>query len=188
MNKNDLINLLKEVEEEKRKNRYLEKVSLNEFNKAVKKNNGDKYDDEDIKKMYNSLPNPCRSTLHAGGYDFYAPYDFVLKPGETIVVPTGFKVHMNEDEVFNLFIRSGTGFKYNVRLSNQVGIIDADYYGNESNEGHMFISFTNHGKKDWENVGLESKMAQGIFMPYYITRDDNNLNSVRKGGFGSTSK
>jgi len=188
MDKSVLINMLKEIEEEKRQNRYLEKVSLGEFSKAVKKNNSDKYSDEEIEKMYNDLPSPCRSTLHAGGYDFYAPYDFVLKPGETIVVPTGFKVHMNDDEIFNLFIRSGTGFKYNVRLSNQVGIIDADYYGNESNEGHMFISFTNHGKKDWENVGLESKMAQGIFMPYYVTRDDNSLNNIRKGGFGSTSK
>ena len=67
-------------------------------------------------------------------------------------------------------------------------IIDVDYYGNESNEGHMFVSFTNHGKKEWVNEGLVSKMNQGIFMPYYITRDDNVLNSVRKGGFGSTSK
>lgn len=188
MNKNELMELLKEVEEEKRKNRYLEKVSLSEFSKAVKKNNGDKYSDVEIEEMYNKLPSPARSTLNAGGYDFYAPYDFVLEPGETIVIPTGFKVHMNDDEIFNLFIRSGTGFKYNVRLSNQVGIIDADYYGNESNEGHMFISFTNHGKKPWENKGLESKMAQGIFMPYYITRDDNSLNNIRKGGLGSTSK
>ena len=65
---------------------------------------------------------------------------------------------MNTDEVFNLFVRSGTGFKYNVRLSNQVGIIDADYYNNESNEGHMFVAFTNHGKRDWINKGIESKI------------------------------
>lgn len=188
MNKVELLELLKEIEEEKKNNRYLEKVSLTEFIKGVKKQTNDKYSDKEIEEMYNKLPYPCRSTLHAGGYDFYAPYDFVLKPGETIVVPTGFKVHMNDDEIFNLFVRSGTGFKYNVRLSNQVGIIDADYYNNESNEGHMFISFTNHGKKDWENKGLESKIAQGIFMPYFTTKDDNNLNSVRKGGFGSTSK
>jgi len=95
---------------------------------------------------------------------------------------------MNDDEIFNLFVRSGTGFKYNVRLSNQVGVIDADYYGNETNEGHMFVSFTNHGSKEWVNEASVSKMAQGIFMPYYTTRDDNCLNNIRKDGFGSTSK
>lgn len=188
MNKNDLLDLLNEIEEEKRKNRYLEKVSLVEFTKAVKQNTNNKYNDDEIKKLYDNLPNPCRSTLHAGGYDFYAPYDFILKPGETIVVPTGYRVHMNDDEIFNLFVRSGTGFKYNVRLSNQVGIVDADYFGNENNEGHMFVSFTNHGKKDWENHALVSKMAQGIFMPYYVTFDDNHSNNIRKYGFGSTDK
>ena len=188
MNKSDLITLLKEIEEDKIKNRYLEKISLNEFSKSVRKYNGDKFSDIEIKEMYDNLPSPCRSTLHAGGYDFYAPYDFVLKPGETIIVPTGFRVHMNNDEIFNLFVRGGTGFKYNVRLSNQVGIIDADYFGNETNEGHMFVSFTNHGSKSWENRGLESKMAQGIFMPYYTTCDDNCLNNIRKSGFGSTNK
>ena len=124
----------------------------------------------------------------------FLPYDFVLKPGETIVVPTGFRVHMNDDETFNLFIRSGTGFKYNVRLSNQIGIIDADYYGNSKNEGHMFVSFTNHGNKDWINKSIgvskmdKAKMVQGVFMPFYLTRDDECLNIVRNGGFGSTSK
>lgn len=188
MKKEKLKKLLEEIEMEKRQNRFFEKVSFEEFVKGVKKNCSVELSESKIRKMYEALPYPTRSTLHAGGYDFYAPYDFVLKPGETIVVPTGFKVHMNDDEIFNLFVRSGTGFKYNVRLSNQVGIIDADYYNNESNEGHMFVSFTNHGKKDWENKGIESKMNQGIFMPYYVTRDDNNLNSVRTGGFGSTSK
>lgn len=188
MDKKELLGLLEEIENDRRKNRFFEKVSLGEFAKGVKKHNSS-LSDEEINNLYEGLKYPCRSTLNAGGYDFFTPYDFVLKAGETIVVPTGFKVHMNGDEIFNLFIRSGTGFKYNVRLSNQVGIIDADYYNNENNEGHMFISFTNHGSKDWVNkVSEDSKIAQGIFMDYYKTIDDNNLNKVRKGGFGSTSK
>lgn len=46
---------------------------------------------------------------------------------------------MNEDEVLFLIVRSSMGFKYNVRLCNQVGIIDKDYYNNIDNEGHIFI-------------------------------------------------
>lgn len=195
MNKLELKGLLEEIENEKRVNRFFEKVSFEEFKKGMLKNyNDEEFSDEKLLEIYNDLPYPCRSTKRAGGYDFFAPYDFILKPGETRVIPTGFKVHMNDDEIFNLFIRSGTGFKYNVRLSNQVGIIDADYYNNENNEGHMFVSFTNHGSKDWVNVSYKkafeekSKMAQGVFMPYYKTIDDNNMNKTRKGGFGSTSK
>lgn len=193
MGKEELLKLLEEVEIDRRANRFFEKISLEEFSQGVK-NNTKNYSDEEIKQMYEELPYPCRSTIHAGGYDFFAPYDFVLKPGETIVVPTGFRVHMNDDEIFNLFIRSGTGFKYNVRLSNQIGIVDADYYGNSKNEGHMFASFTNHGTKDWVNksIGLKreekAKMVQGVFMPYYLTKDDECLNIVRNGGFGSTNK
>ena len=188
MSKEELMALLEELEKDRRKNRFFEKVSFEEFSKGVNKHNSG-LSEEEIKVLYNNLKYPCRSTLHAGGYDFYTPYDFVIKPGETKVVPTGFKVHMNGDEVFNLFVRSGTGFKYNVRLSNQIGIIDADYYDNVNNEGHMFVSFTNHGDKEWVNkVSEDSKIVQGLFMRYYKTVDDNNLNKVREGGFGSTSK
>lgn len=188
MDKKELLSLLEEIENDRRKNRYFEKVSLEEFTKGVKKCNGDLSDGE-IEKLYENLKYPSRSTVNAGCYDFFVPYDFVVKPGETKLVATGFKVHMNTDETFNIVVRSGTGVKYNVRLSNQIGIIDADYYGNDGNEGHIFISYTNHGSKDWCNLISEnSKIVQGFFMQYHTTRDDKNLNIVRKGGFGSTSK
>ncbi len=54
---------------------------------------------------------------------------------------------MNEDEVLFLIVRSSMGFKYNVRLCNQVGIIDKDYYNNIDNEGHIFIKIQNEGTK-----------------------------------------
>lgn len=44
---------------------------------------------------------------------------------------------MNEDEMLMIVVRSSQGFKYNVRLCNQVGIIESDYYNNETNEGHL---------------------------------------------------
>ena len=188
MDKKELLSLLEEIENDRRKNRFFEKVSVGEFIKGVKKCN-DELREEEIIQLYDNLKYPSRSTLNAGCYDFFTPYDFVVKPGETKLVATGFKVHMNGDETFNIVVRSGTGVKHNVRLSNQIGIIDADYYGNEGNEGHIFISYTNHGNKDWSNtISENSKIVQGFFMDYHTTRDDKNLNIVRKGGFGSTSK
>ena len=56
---------------------------------------------------------------------------------------------MNEDEVLFLIVRSSMGFKYNVRMTNQTGVIDSDYYNNETNEGHMWISLQNEGKEDF---------------------------------------
>ena len=78
------------------------------------------------------------------------------------------------------------GFKYNGRLCNQLGLIDKDYYNNESNEGHIFIKIKNEGDKEFV-VNKGDAIAQGIFMKYLIT-DDDDTNNVRVGGIGSTNK
>lgn len=74
------------------------------------------------------------------------------------------------------------GFKYNIRLVNQVGIIDADYYNNKDNEGHIFIKIQNEGN---ETVKLkaEEAIAQGIFIKYLTTESDNNLGIERKSDY-----
>lgn len=74
------------------------------------------------------------------------------------------------------------GFKYNIRLVNQVGIIDADYYNNKDNEGHIFIKIQNEGN---ETVKLKAgeAIAQGIFIKYLTTESDNNLGIERKSDY-----
>ena len=109
--------------------RKFEKVSYTEYKKEV---NGSI--DE-----YNSYNIPRRKTKNSAGYDFESIIDFVLKPGESKKIPLGIKATMNNDEALMIYVRSSSGFKYNVRMCNQVGIIDSDYYGNKDNEGHIFI-------------------------------------------------
>ena len=70
------------------------------------------------------------------------------------------------------------GFKYNVRLCNQVGVIDADYYNNEDNEGHIWLRIQNEGDKAVEFKKGEA-IAQGIFMKYLTTNSDNILTDKR---------
>ena len=154
--------------------RKFEKISEKEYEKVLK----EKCDYEDIKL-------PVRSTAHSAGYDFISPFTFELNPGETIKVPSGIKVTMNEDEFLAILVRSSMGFKYNVRLCNQVGIIDSDYYNNPDNEGHMFIALKNEGEKVFK-VEKGDKYAQGIFQKYLLT-DDDKANGERLGGFGSTN-
>ena len=157
--------------------RKFEKISYEQFKKDVKED----------KELYESYNLPMRSTKNSAGYDFFAIYDYTLKPGEIMKVPTGIKASMESDEVLFLIDRSSMGFKYNVRMCNQVGVIDQDYYNNSNNEGHIWIRIQNEGDKDYI-VKKGEGIIQGIFMKYLKTYDDIESDSVRSGGFGSTTK
>lgn len=144
--------------------------------------------EKDLKEVceYSDLSLPTRSTKHSAGYDFKSPIEFTLNPGESKKVPTGIKASMNEDEFLAILVRSSMGFKYNIRLCNQVGIVDSDYYNNPDNEGHIFIKIQNEGKEAL-TINKGDRFAQGIFMNYLITDDDMAFGE-RTGGFGSTNK
>ena len=120
-----------------------------------------------------------------GGRDAYAPR--FLRPGETAKIPTGIRARIADGWFLAIFPRSGLGFKYRLQLNNTVGVVDSDYYRSD-NEGHIFVKITNDSK---EGKILElpagSGFAQGIFLPFGITEDDE-AEGVRNGGFGSTGK
>lgn len=142
---------------------------------------------EMIQEIYDQILLPRRATKGSAGYDFFSPIDFSLAPGETIKIPTGIRVFIEESWVLNIFPRSGLGFKFRLQMNNTVGIIDSDYFYSD-NEGHIFVKLTNdsnEGKK--VSVAKGTGMVQGIFMQYGITIDDE-VTEVRNGGFGSTTK
>ena len=136
---------------------------------------------------YNMLKLPARATRGSAGYDFYAPADITLAPGETAKVPTGIRVKIDDGWVLKIYPRSGLGFKFRLQLNNTVGIIASDYYYSD-NEGHIFIKITNDSNEG-KTVSVKSGdgFAQGIFVEYGITVDDD-ANEVRNGGCGSTTK
>lgn len=142
---------------------------------------------EEALAAYESVRLPKRATAGSAGYDFFAPLPFVLKPGETINIPTGIRVFMEESYVLLCFPRSGLGFKFRLQLNNTVGVIDSDYYYSD-NEGHIFIKLTNDSNEG-KTLALEagSGFAQGIFLQYGITEDDE-ASAARNGGFGSTTE
>lgn len=150
-----------------------EKVSLQEFSKTCPQTD------------YDKIILPKRATSGSAGYDFFALNDFTLNPSETIKIATGIRVKIDEGWVLKIYPRSGLGFKYRLRLDNTVGIIDSDYYFAD-NEGHIFIKMTNCGDKPLTVEGGKA-FAQGVFVEYGITVDDD-CESVRTGGFGSTDK
>ncbi|MDY3017238.1 deoxyuridine 5'-triphosphate nucleotidohydrolase [Blautia sp.] len=150
------------------------------------KDNFPEASDEEIKEIYKNIALPKRATAGSAGYDFYAPADFSIAPGESIKIPTGIRVEMDQEWVLKCYPRSGLGFKYRLQLNNTVGIIDSDYFYSD-NEGHMFAKLTNDGREG-KTVELAkgTGFMQGIFVEYGITVDDD-ATGIRNGGFGSTT-
>lgn len=142
---------------------------------------------EQVEELYEKINLPKRATAGSAGYDFYSPITFTLKPGETIKIPTGIRVKIQEDWVLKCYPRSGLGFKFRLQLNNTVGIIDSDYYFSD-NEGHIFSKITNDSNEE-KSLTIEkgNGFMQGIFVEYGITVDDD-ATETRNGGFGSTTK
>jgi len=133
---------------------------------------------------------PKRSTKNAAGYDFEAAEDCIIpafKPGmKPTLIPTGVKSYMMEDEVLIIVPRSSGPKKKGILFPHSMGVIDSDYYGNESNDGHIFVQCINIKDEDVQITKGET-IAQGFFQKFLIT-DDDSAEGERIGGFGSTSK
>lgn len=136
---------------------------------------------------YADIIMPRRATAYSAGYDIFAPINIILHPGESITVPTGLKILIPIGYFLMIVPRSGLGFKYQIGLANTVGIIDADYYNNPDNEGHILVKLVNHGDKDCL-INAGQAFCQGILMQHYILNDDFTEKETRKGGIGSTDK
>lgn len=142
---------------------------------------------EEVQEIYEGISLPVRATAGSAGYDFFAPVEITLQPGETVKIPTGIRVEMEQDWVLKCYPRSGLGFKYRLQLNNTVGIIDSDYFYSD-NEGHIFAKLTNDTNEGKTLViPAGTGFMQGIFVEYGITVDDA-AEGVRNGGFGSTTK
>ena len=129
---------------------------------------------------------PQRKTGASTGYDFASAEAVVIPAGECALVPTGVKAYMQRDEVLLIYIRSSTALKKRLMLMNSVGVIDADYYGNAENEGHIYIPLCNCGKEA-VHIAAGERIAQGIFTRYLtVDGDTAGQGNVRAGGFGST--
>lgn len=136
---------------------------------------------------------PRRSTKGSAGYDFHAPYDFILTPGEWTDVDTGVRFDGSEvvkcpidsyeyvDEVKQwvmlLFPRSGLGTRYGVRFANTVGVIDMDYRDNIRAKMTSDVPVI---------IRKGERFMQGIIIPYGVFASELEPTERRRGGHGST--
>ena len=132
---------------------------------------------------------PIRKTRNSAAYDLEAAEDTIIpkfKLGQKpTLIPTGLKAYMQSDEVLKLYPRSSGPKKQGILFPHSSGIIDADYYGNEDNDGHIFVQCINIKDED-VMIKKGEAIAQGMFQKFLIA-DEDKADGERKGGFGSTS-
>ena len=160
-----------------------EKVSRKQFIEACANNYP--YVLDIISKWYEDIKLPNRGTAGSAGYDFRSPMDVNIIPEDSFIFVTGIRCRMLPQYFLMIVPRSSLGFRYKLTLDNTVGIIDSDYY-NSDNEGHIMIKVTNNSDKTLV-VKAGDKIAQGIFLPY-IKTDDDDVTENRNGGIGITGR
>lgn len=167
-----------------------QKVSYKQFLWDCSKNNDFEkyYCYYDLKYIWEKIQLPVRSTSGSAGYDFFSPFNFSLAPRQTIIFPLGIRCKIKEGWFLGMFPRSSLGFKYRLQIDNTVGVIDSDYYYSD-NEGNINISLTNDSTDENKICTIKEgdRIAQGIFLPYGITWNDETT-AKRTGGIGSTGK
>lgn len=135
-----------------------------------------------------NLPLPTRQTAQSAGYDLACAKEVILPVGQITLVPTGVKAYMPADEYLGIHIRSSMAVRHGLTLINNMGIIDADYYGNAKNEGHIMLPVLNLGAKV-VHLPKGTRIAQGIFQRYLLADGDTcDAGAYRVGGFGSTGE
>ena len=129
---------------------------------------------------------PEKGSKYAAGYDFINPEDTFVSSSGVTYVRTGIKAKFPNDVALLLLNRSSNPKKKELFLANGVGLVDADYYNNEDNEGEICFAFMTTS-----NIPIlikaGEKLGQGMFIKY---QDITGLNvdnvEERNGGFGST--
>lgn len=139
---------------------------------------------DEYRKNKGEIKLPTRGSQHSAGYDFYSPIDITIQPNESAMIWTDIKANMYWNNVLMLFVRSSMG-KHPIVIANGTGIIDADYYSNEGNDGNIGFRLLNLGDTPYE-IKIGDRIGQGVFVKYGTVKDDNTT-GTRQGGFGSTN-
>ena len=139
---------------------------------------------EKVKRIQEDIKLPERSTLNSAGYDFFALEDIIFNPETITRVFTGVKCELMPNQVLILANRSSNPSKKGLILTNGIGVIDADYYGNPDNDGEIAFEFYNMRECTVE-IKKGEKLGQGLILKFDKTEDDFVTN-VRKSGWGST--
>jgi dUTP pyrophosphatase len=136
-----------------------------------------------IKYFKNCDYEPLRFTPGSAGFDVFAciKHSYVLKPGEIFLVPTGFGLDMELDEIVGMLLPRSSLSIRRIVLSNSVGVIDSDYHD------EIRVPLINNGSKEF-SIMKGMRVAQLLFVPIWLPKFEvvEHFNNFQRGGFGST--
>jgi len=139
-------------------------------------------------RLGNTIELPDYATTGSAGLDLRACIDddLILEPGETILIPTGLAIHIDDASLAAVILpRSGLGHKHGIVLGNLVGLIDSDY------QGQLFVSCWNRGQTAFKIV-VGERIAQMVFVPVvqvgFEQVEEFTSSDRGTGGFGHTGR
>jgi len=149
---------------------------------------------------------PQYAHVDDSGLDVYALDDHTIAPGETKLIPTGFKVALPPGYELQVRPKSGRALKTKLRIANTPGTIDAGYRDEVgvivenvdppiraihilSNETPITAGDIEFGQS--YTIGKGEKFAQLVLsevpkVAFYRVDTVNEIGENRNGGFGST--
>ncbi len=133
------------------------------------------------------LPIPAYATAGAAGFDLRAavPNDapLLLRPGERLLVPTGFACAVPHGYEIQVRPRSGLAVKHGVTVTNTPGTVDSDY------RGPLMVCLINLGAEPFA-ISRGDRIAQAVvaLAPQLTLIEVEDLEATVRGegGFGST--
>lgn len=138
-----------------------------------------------IKRFSKELPLPEYKTPGAAGFDLSARGRTVIAPGAIVLVPLNVAIEPPPGYFVLLAARSSL-HKRGLVPANGVGIIDADYMGNDDEYKVVLYNFSNVEAV----IEAGERIAQGVFVPLTQVEweEVDDMGARSRGGFGSTGK
>lgn len=136
-------------------------------------------------ELMKKLRDIVETVLVDADIDFKTDFSTIINKGQPKLVKTGIKAYMQPDEFLALYNRSSNPIKRKLILTNGTGVVDSDYYNNADNEGEIAFQFINNGYDDIV-IKKGERIGQGIFQKFLLVANEEEVDTVRKGGHGST--
>lgn len=126
---------------------------------------------------------PVYTTAGAAGADVRAAlqHEVVLKPGCSVLIPTGLKLAIPEGYEVQVRPRSGLALKNQITVLNTPGTIDSDY------RGEVGVILINHGKQDFvitPGMRIAQLVVAQVVQASFIPCQELAETARSVGGFG----
>lgn len=126
-----------------------------------------------IKQVYDGIILPHRVSKNSPYYNIYFPFgDTSLVPNQSLVIPTGIKVNLNEGWVLQYSVNKLLSIANDIYLQEIYGYVTTDEYS-VLDENMLMFKIINKNKDGVEcNIAKNTRLFTCIFLPYGLAEND----------------